>query len=102
MIDQYKILLLQTIKAHSLDQNLHIKLCVVLSSAYIDLNGDPEKACNVLEELLAEQKEETIDPHFEAKIHLGLGIAYRYALCIISQHQCYYLLYMYRVCYIST
>ena len=79
MIDHYKILLPQTIKAHSLDQNLHIKLCVVLSNAYMDLNGDPEKARNVLEELLAEQKEETIHPHLQAKIHLGLGKAYRYA-----------------------
>ena len=79
MIDHYKILLPQTIKAHSLDQNLHIQLCVVLSNAYIDLNEDPEKARNMLEELLAEQKEETIDPHLEAKIHLGLGKVYRYA-----------------------
>ena len=80
MIDHYKILLPQTIKAHSLDQNLHIQLCVVLINAYIDLNGDPEKARNVLEDLLAEQKEETIhQAHLGAKIHLGLGKAYRYA-----------------------
>ena len=79
MIDHYKILLPQTIKAHSLDQNLHIQLCVVLSNAYIDLNGDPKKARNMLKELLAEQKEKTIDPHLEAKIHLGLGKVYRYA-----------------------
>ena len=77
MIDHYKILLLQTIKTHPFDQNLHIQLCVILSNAYTELNKDPEKARNMLEELLAELKEETIHPHPEAKIHLGLGKAYR-------------------------
>ena len=75
-------------KAHSFDQNLHIEFCVILSSAYIELNRDPEKARDMLEELLAELKAETVDPHLEAKINLGLGKAYRYAegMSVIMQY----------------
>lgn len=85
-------------KAHSFDQNLHIEFCVILSSAYIELNRDPEKARDMLEELLAELKAETVHPHLEAKINLGLGKAYRYpeGMSVIMQYfsyQSYYLLY---------
>lgn len=89
MIEHYtKFLLPQTMKAHSFDQNLHIEFCVILSSAYIELNRDPEKARDMLEELLAELKAETVHPHFEAKINLGLGKAYRYpeGMSVIMQY----------------
>ena len=75
-------------KAHSFGQKLHIEFCVILSNAYIELNRDPEKALNMLEELLAELKAEKVHPHFEAKINLGLGKAYRYAqgMSVIMQY----------------
>ena len=62
MIDHYKILLPQTIKAHSFDQNLQVQLCVALSNAYIDVVRDPERACSMLEKLQAEPKQEEVHP----------------------------------------
>ena len=71
--------LLQTIKSCCFDQNLHIQLCVALSNAYTDLNGDPKTARKILEDLLAQLRGERICPQLAAKINLGLGKIYRYA-----------------------
>ena len=78
MIDHYKILLPQTIKAHSFDQNLQVQLCVALSDAYIDVVRDPERACSMLEKLQAELKQEEVHPRHVAKMNLELWKVYRY------------------------
>ena len=78
-IDLYKSFLQQTIQDCSFDQNLQIRLCVALSNAYTDVIRDPERACNMLQELQAELKEEEVHPRLVDKLNLELWKAYRYA-----------------------
>ena len=62
---------------------MQIQLGLALSNAYLDLNRNPERALSVLEDILAQPKEE--DFHTSGRdraiLNLGLGKVYRYAAC---------------------
>ena len=72
---------------YSFDQKLQIQLCVALSNAYIDMIRDPERACNMLEELQAELKEEEVHPRLVVKLNLEFWKVYRYAACMWNHYR---------------
>lgn len=71
---------MKVFKAHSFDRSLQIQLCSALSNAYLELNGNPERALKVMEDFLAHLKEEQFRAYGRdgAESNLGLGKVYRY------------------------
>ena len=73
-----------------LDRSIRVQLGVALSNAYINLNENPDRAREILSNLLETLEEEKtslgdLTPHERAWINSGLGKAYRYFLSILRK-----------------